>query len=145
MRTWILLVFAVSCAVSASGCSSISNVQQSQIEAKIGSEPEIGRQSLAPVGATVYSQYRYWTKTGYRMLEGRNIPFMLGRVAVSAGEFVVRADSGGVPTYCTERAAYADPLTGPLKSACFLDPQNEGIFRAVKAAPGLVWFGLKLA
>jgi hypothetical protein len=42
--------------------------------------------------------------------------------------------------YCTERAAYIDPLVGPFKTVCFIDRNNDGRFEKVKAAPGPLWF-----
>jgi hypothetical protein len=92
----------------------------------------------------MFSQYRYWSKTGHRLLSPLSIGLTLGRIHTEVGDFVVPAEAEGSTAYCTEKPAYIDPIVGPFKTACFLDKGGAGAFDLVKAAPGMVWFEKKL-
>jgi hypothetical protein len=138
------IVIAVALAIGATGCASVSVIQPSQVTEKVGQLPELNSPANATVGSTMFSQYRYWSKTGYRMLAPVSIGLALGRIRTDAGDFVVPAVAEGAPAYCTEKLAYIDPMVGPYKTACFLDNGGAGSFDTVKAAPGMVWFDKKL-
>jgi len=130
--------------VAATGCASVSVTQPSQLTEKVGQLPELNAPATVTVGSTMFSQYRYWSKTGYRLLAPVSVGLALGSIRTDAGDFVVPATAEGAPAYCTEKPAYIDPMVGPLKTACFLDKAGSGSFDIVKAAPGLVWFEKKL-
>ena len=139
MRT-IATVAALAACVT--GCASVNVAQPIQVTEKVGQLPELNSSANAPVGSTMFSQYRYWSKPGYRLLAplSTTIGAMLGRVETEAGDFVAPAVAGGVVAYCTEKRAVVDPAIGPITKACFLDRSGSGSFDALKAAPGWLWF-----
>lgn len=122
------------------GCATHQVTQSPAVEERVGRVPDLNTVSTTVVGGTVLSQFRYWSKTGTRLTQPVSIGLGLGRVSVAAGEFVLPSIADGKPAFCTERLAYSDLLTGPLKVACFLDSNGSGMFSHVTAAPGAVWF-----
>ena len=135
---WQLMIAIVVLFLSA--CATVQVVETLQIEEKVGKVPPIGQNAEAPTGGTVFSQFRYWQKTGYRIMDYHSQALALGRVSVGAGDFVVRAVLENENVFCTEKRAYIDPMVGPHAIACFLDRDNDGRFEKVKTAPGGVWF-----
>jgi len=123
-----------------SGCVTTQIIETPTVTEKIGKTPELNRISSASVGSVIFSQFRYWSKTGYRLEEPVSIGLALGQISSASGDFLVRTIIGGKPAFCTERKAYVDPFAGPIKSACYLDLVNSGRFTHVTAAPGAVWF-----
>jgi hypothetical protein len=138
------IVTLIALAIGATGCASVNVTQPSQVTEKVGQLPELNSPANVTVGSTMFSQYRYWSKTGYRLLSPLSIGLALGRIRTEAGDFVVPSVAEGSPAYCTEKLAYLDPIVGPYKTACFLDKNGAGSFDMVKAAPGMVWFDKKL-
>lgn len=132
------LVFILIAAVT-TGCAIPNAVELPTIAEKVGRVPELKETASVPVGGTVYSQFRYWSKVGYRLSDPVNVGFMLGRVSSSSGDFVAKAMANGKPAFCTEKLAYFDPLMGPRSTACFLDSTQSGYFSGVLAAPNMVW------
>lgn len=122
------------------GCTTIKVTESSSVTEQIGRAPDLSQDAETPVGGTIYSQYRYWSKTGYRLLDPVATKIMLATVNVSAGDFVLPAEADGGVAFCTEKNALIDPLVGPIKPVCFVDTKNNGNFDVVKAAPGAVWF-----
>jgi hypothetical protein len=120
------------------GCATVRLVDQPT--EKIGRNPELGLQSNAPVGAVIFQQYRYTSRTAYRLLDALNMGFKLGRITTASGEVLASANIGGKAAYCTQRNVYFDPLVGPQAIACFIDSKQSGVFDRVTAAPGPVWF-----
>ena len=135
MRILILLI-----ALAFSGCTSIKVSELSTVESRIGMVPNIGEQAVAPVGGIIYSQFRYWSKKGYRLKNELSVGLGPGRVSVSDGDFVLKAEVEKKAVFCTEKRAYIDPLVGPHTTACFIDADNDGKFERLKAAPGVIWF-----
>lgn len=123
-----------------SGCASVKVLETSQVTEKIGRSPDLAQESLATVGSQVFEQYRYWSKTGYRLLDPVDTSLMLSRIIAKTGDFLVFGEYDGEQAYCTEHRALIDPLMGPQKFVCFLDRDKDGRFEAVKAAPGAVVF-----
>lgn len=137
MRTFLVLF-----SLLLAGCASPSiNVTEfSVVDEKVGKAPTIGIQATAPVGGVMYKQFKYWSKTGYRIQKPFSIGLGFGKIAVSEGDFVAKANLHGESVYCAEKLAYIDPLAGPFGAACFIDADNDGRFEAVKAAHGVYWF-----
>lgn len=135
MRVLLLLIVLM-----LANCATVKVIETPIVDERIGKVPNIGDQATVPVGEVLYSQFKYWSKTGYRIQSNFSVGLGLGRIAVSDGDFVAKADVEGELVYCTEKAAYIDPLTGPFKTACFVDRNNDGRFDKVKAAPGVIWF-----
>jgi hypothetical protein len=123
-----------------SGCATVKVAEQSKVDAKIGSEPKIAEQAEAPVGGVVYSQFKYWSKVGYRVKGDLSVGIGLGKVLMSNGDFILKAESDTETVFCSEKLAYIDPLVGPYKTACFIDVNNDSSFDIAKAAPGAIWF-----
>lgn len=131
----------LACLLILGGCSTVTVLESNGVpEERIGKIPEIGVESSATVGSQLFSQFRYWSKSGYRIKGDYNSRLALGRIKVSEGDFVVRAAVDGQVVYCTEKYAYIDPLTGPFATACFVDIGEVGKFVKVKARPGAIWF-----
>lgn len=122
------------------GCATHQVLEPVTVSERIGRTPDLNVIASVPIGGTVYAQFRYWSRRGIRLSQPVTVGLGLGRVSVSAGEFVQRSTADGKPAFCTERLAYVDPLTGPLKPACFLDTSNSGSFTHVTAAPSVIWF-----
>lgn len=139
MRTLILIA-----AIAISGCATIKMSELSTIESKIGTVPNIGEQAAAPVGGVLYSQFKYFRKVGYRLQNDLSIGLGLGRVSVSAGDFVLKAEVENKTAFCSEKLAYIDPMVGPHETACFTDADNDGKFESLKAAPGVIWFNSEI-
>jgi len=135
MRTLILLI-----TLALSACATVKVAELSTVDSRIGTVPKIGEHAVAPVGGIIYSQFRYWSKTGYRLKGGLSVGLGLGRVSVSDGDFVLKAEVENKTAFCTEKRAYIDPLVGPHATACFIDADNDGKFERLKAAPGAIWF-----
>lgn len=135
MRTLTLLI-----TLALSACATVKVSELSTVDSRIGTVAKIGEQAVAPVGGIIFSQFRYWSKTGYRMKGDLSVGLGLGRVSVSDGDFVLKAEVENKTAFCTEKRAYIDPLVGPHTTACFIDADNDGKFERVKAAPGAIWF-----
>lgn len=135
---------AVAVALLAAGCASPTPQETSKTELKTGQVPAIGASNKASVGSTIFSQYKYWSKTGTHL--GGNVAARigLGRVVANAGDFIYPTVVDGGPAHCTEAKAYLDGLVGPYKTACFVDKDGDGQFEIVKAQPGMVWFESKI-
>ena len=140
MRTLILLIV-----LAVSGCATVKVSELSTVDSKIGTVPNIGEQAVAPVGGVIYSQFRYWSKIGYRLKGDFSAGLGLGRVSVSDGDFVLKAEVENKTAFCTENRAYVDPMVGPHTTACFIDADNDGKFERLKAAPGAIWFESEIA
>jgi len=106
------------------GCATVRVNEQSQFSEKVGRIPNIGEKASAPVGGVIYQQYRYISKTGYRLSDSLNVRFKLGKIIVSAGDFLSKADIDGKTVFCTEKLGYYDPLQGQLRS-CVLSIQSK--------------------
>lgn len=137
----IIGIVALACIA---GCASTTIKEVSQVTLKTGQVPAMGSAATASVGSAVFSQFHYWSKTGFQLGDSASVRIGLGRVAVAAGAFVSLAEVEGERAYCTEGLAYSDPIAGPFKVACFVDRDNDGRFEIVKAAPGMIWFETKL-
>jgi hypothetical protein len=139
MRTIVTVAALVICVT---GCAAVRAAQPTQVIEKVGQLPELNSSANAPVGGTMFSQYRYWSKPGYRLQAplSTRIGVMRGSIQTELGDFVAPAVAGGVVAYCTEKLAVIDPPFGPITKACFLDKSGSGSFDTVRAAPGLVWF-----
>jgi outer membrane lipoprotein-sorting protein len=127
-----------------SGCATVTMSETSIASLKTGQIPELSVESSVSTGSPIFAQFQYWSRVGYRLKGNLTTRVGLGRVMVSNGEFLGRAQVEGEDAYCTESLTYIDPLTGPLKTACFLDSNKDGRFDFVKAAPGMIWFEYKL-
>lgn len=130
---FLLAAFAVT------GCATVQVSPASIATEKIGQLPPLGSQAAAPVGGVVFSQFRYWSRTGYRLEDPVALPFALGRVAVAQGEGLVRATVDGKAVLCTERRTYYDPITGPHRTSCFIESAIPGTSTRITVAPGVVW------
>jgi len=126
-------------------CASPTVTQSSKIDLNTGNIPALNTRSSATVGSTIYSQFHYWRKTGTQISSAYSGRIGLGRINVQHGDFLNLAQASGEPAYCTEMNAYSDPIAGPLKPACFVDRDSDGLFDAVKAAPGAIWFEAKIS
>lgn len=119
------------------GCATVTVEEQSITSAKTGQVPALNQESTVAVGGTMFSQFKYWSRTGYRLDEAVNMSFALGRISAPKGTFLAKATSGGgKPAYCTENRTYIDPLVGPHSIACFLG--DGGRLTQVSATPGMV-------
>jgi len=129
------------CLLALSGCSTVTVLEANKgSEERIGSQPKIGIESKATAGNSLYSQFRYWSRTGYRIKNAFSTRLALSKVVVAEGDFLYKATIEGQVLFCTEKASLIDPLTGPLNTACFVDTENSGTFSRVKAKPGMIWF-----
>lgn len=133
-------------AVALSGCGSIPTVKEgNQVSEQVGRSPELNKSAQAPVGGSVYSQFRYWSKVGYRLEDPVWFTVnLMVPVRIEAGEFVLPSDAGGEQGYCTERLAYVDPLVGPRSRVCFVSSNGGSTFAKAKVAPGMVWLNYDL-
>jgi hypothetical protein len=118
-------------------CATVQVVERNDLTEQVGQVPALGTQADAPVGGVLFSQFRYWSKVGYRLDDQVNLSFALGRVSAQQGDFLIKAISDGKPVFCTEKRSYIDPLVGPHAIACFPD-SGDGLFRSVSATPGMV-------
>jgi hypothetical protein len=106
--------------VTLAGCAPIQITERSIVTEKVGQSPQIGTSTSTPVGGTVFSQFRYWSKVGYRLEGPVNSSFMAGHVAVAQGEPLVKSIIDGKDVFCTERRTYSDPVLGPHRTTCFI-------------------------
>lgn len=126
-------------ALISTGCAAPS-VREVDVPTKQqGMTPHLGEISTAPVGAVLFNQFDYLLRQSYSLSSGGSIGILLGKVVVSPGDTLKRVELDNQTTYCTDKRAYIDPISGPYSSACFLDTNDDGQFEAVKAKPGLVW------
>lgn len=131
-------------AITLSGCTTVSVKQDSQVSERVGRSPELNVAATSPVGGTVYTQHRYWSKIGYRLEDATSFRVLIVPVRLDAGEFIVPADAGGEAGFCTERNAYVDPLAGTGSRVCFDSPGSGNTFTKAKVAPGMVWLNYDL-
>jgi hypothetical protein len=134
------ILLSVLVLLALSGCATQQTLERNTVVEKTGRKPDLNAISKINVGDSLYSQFRYWSKTGSRLSESVNMGFMLGRISVNSGDFLVRSVAKDKSAYCTEKNAYFDLLAGPIAPVCFVDSKNSGVFSDVLAAPGLVWF-----
>lgn len=137
MKTWLS---TVALAVATTGCATVKVTELSNVTEQVGRAPDLNHVSQVTVGSTVFSQYRYWSKTGYRLVDPVTTRFLLSTVNIAPGEFVLPAEADGGKAFCTERLAYVDPITGPWRPVCFVDTAQNGSFDVAKVAPGAIWF-----
>lgn len=138
-----LQITALAITLAVAGCATPSG-PISQFELKTGQVPVVGTSAHASVGSTIFSQFKYLSKTGLHLEGDVAARVGLGRVVASAGDFIYPAVVEGASAHCTETKAYIDGMVGPYKTACFLDKNGDGKFEIVKAQPGLVWFETKI-
>ena len=119
-----------------SGCASVTVDQMSTVSIKTGQAPQLNQVSTATVGGTIFTQFKYWSRTGYRLDEPVAISFALGRIVAPQGTFVAKAKSDNETAYCTEEKTYIDPLAGPWAISCFFG--GQGVLTRVSATPGMV-------
>lgn len=120
-----------------SACATVKVVERNDVTEQVGQRPLLGTQADTPVGGVLFSQFRYWSKVGYRLDDQVNLLFVLGRVYAQPGDFLIKATSDGKPVLCTEKLAYIDPLVGPNAIACFSE-SSDGLLRSVSTTPGMV-------
>lgn len=137
-------VAALAITMTLTGCASMSITEPSFVSERTGRIPELDSVSDATVGSTIFSQFRYWSKTGYQLMSPVSTRLMFGRVQADAGDFVMPSKVDGQAAYCTEKPAYSDALTPLFKPACFIDKAGSGSFGSVKAMPGMVWIETSL-
>lgn len=129
-----------------SGCATVSVLEVNKpAEERVGKVPALEVVSTASVGNAVFSQFRYWSRTGFRMKDAYQNSGLLGKYNVLEGEFLFKAAIDGQTVYCTERKAYSDHLAGPISTACFVDPSESGQFKEVKARPGMIWLNTDIS
>jgi hypothetical protein len=133
------LLIAV-CLFALSGCATQQTLDRNTVVEKTGRKPELNATTKINVGDQLYSQFRYWSKTGSRLNESVSLGFILGRVSANNGDFLLRSVANDKVAFCTERNVYFDPIAGPIKPACFVDSKSSGAFTDVLVAPGAIWF-----
>jgi len=128
------------------GCATVTVVESNgSYQERIGKSPSIGSESLAPVGSQIFSQFKYWSKTGFRLKEGYSAGLALGSISVVEGDFILKSTLEDRAVFCTEKRAYIDPLVGPFATVCFIDVGDTGKFSKVTARPGAIWFENNIA
>ncbi len=137
---------AIGIILSVSGCATHQVVEtRTPVLEKVGQIPKLDTLNTVPVGGSVFSQFRYWSRTGHRLLAPVDVRLSLGgRVVAAKNDFLLKSIADGQPAFCTETRAYVDGLVGPYKPACFLERGGPGVFTHVTAAPSMVWFETKL-
>lgn len=136
---------AMLAALALTGCGSMLQLSPpSPVTEKLVKVPELNTTASATVGSTIYKQARYWSKTGYRLVDPVVTTLALNTVRANAGSFLVPATFDGSSGYCTEQLALSDLLVGPLARACFVDSNKSGSFDTLKGAPGMYWFQKRL-
>jgi hypothetical protein len=133
----LIVAFAV---IFVSGCATQQTLETNTVLEKTGRKPELNAISKINVGDSLFSQFRYWSKTGIRLLDNVNVSFTLGSARASAGDFLLRSVLDGRQVLCTERSSFFDFLANPLSPACFVDPTGNGQLESVLAKPGMVLF-----
>lgn len=118
------------------GCATANVDNASPVFLKTGQTPALKKTSTASVGEVMFSQYRYLSRTGFRLDEPVNLPIGLGRIRAQQGTFLTTGTMDNKPVYCTEGRSYIDPLTGPHSSACFEATADK--LTRVHATPGMV-------
>lgn len=128
---------------SVSGCTTVTVVEGSRVEEAFGTMPKQGITSSVPVGDVLFSQFRYWRKTGYVLRDSANVSIGGGHVEVSSGDFLLKSIVEGKTAYCTEKPAFRMIVGG--KTACFVDRKNNGALDEVKVASDVIWWSSDLA
>jgi hypothetical protein len=62
------------------GCATVTVVEGNKIEEAVGNLPQFGVTSSVPVGEVLFSQFRYWRKTGYVLRDAANVSMGGGQV-----------------------------------------------------------------
>lgn len=124
------------------GCTTVNVVEGNKVEEAVGNLPQLGVTSSVPVGEVVFSQFRYWRKTGYVLRDSANISIGGGKVQVSSGDFLVKSIVEGKTAYCTEKPAFSMIVGG--KTACFTDRENKKVLNEVKVASDVMWWSSEL-
>lgn len=132
-RALLLSAFVVT------GCASGQVSPTSLATEKVGQTPPLGTHVTTPVGGVVFSQFRYWSRPGYKIEDPVSVQYGIGHVAVARGEALVPSTMDGKPVLCTARRTYHDPLLGPHRSTCFVGPAVPGTLTRIAAVPGVVW------
>jgi uncharacterized protein YceK len=79
------------CLLALSGCSTVTVLEANKgSEERIGSQPKIGIESKATAGNSLYSQFRYWSRTGYRIKNAFSTRLALSKVVVAEGDFYIK-------------------------------------------------------
>jgi hypothetical protein len=118
------------------GCASTLIVERSVVSEKVGQAPPIGSPASTPVGGTVFSQFRYWSRVAYRLDAPVHSSFMVGQVAAAQGEVLVKAVVDGKDVLCTERRTYSDPVLGPHRATCFIESAGTRTFTRMTVPTG---------
>lgn len=122
-----------------SGCANVKIVEQSKIEESTGTMPQLHTITTAPVGDVLFSQYRYWRKTGWTVSGSASVSIGGGKVVVSAGDFLFRAVVDGAEALCTEKRTF-QVLIGSGKTSCFSDRNRDGLLDQVRVASEVAWW-----
>lgn len=112
-------------------------IGDSAIQKKSVIFPRIGQEAQAKAGGLVHLYANYDSRFVYKLTKPFSMSFMLGKIEASTDESFSESSIEGRTYYCSTGNIYIDPLTGPLRQACFFS-SDTGNLDKVRAAPGLV-------
>lgn len=135
-----LLLSALALFVLAGCAAKPTLVGESTMQAKQLSFPVLDAPAVATKGGVVHLRANYWSSYSYRLRNALSVRFMLGRLNVTPTIELAESNLEGERMYCTNANVYSDPLTGPIKPACFGKSATDGVFDRVRVAPGGAWF-----
>lgn len=137
-------ILTLALALSLIACTSVQVVEPSRVVESTGTEPRVGATSTVPVGGTLLSQYRLWSKSGTRIPSGYTGRVGGAQVIVAPTDYLVRSIADGKEAYCTERLTMHNLRGVPTKPTCFVGSLRESTFTHVMVPADAIWWGTDL-
>ena len=130
MDNKIPLVFAISGFLIIGGCTPNVRIEQSASSPSsyvTDKTPKIGDRGQATVGATIYEEHRFLSRTAIRNDKRIFEEFGLGaKILLPKGSRLLASTVDGDRAYCSKKPSYIQPVnSSPSRPTCFFDTNND--------------------
>ncbi|ADE15614.1 hypothetical protein Nhal_2534 [Nitrosococcus halophilus Nc 4] len=121
------------------GCATVRAVDESKVNQ--GFSPQLGVESEAYVGSTIFKQFNYTYRPSYSLESSHTESVGLGgKIVLSPGMNLFPLALDGAKCLATADKVYHDLIVGPQARVCFFDENGDQEFEYGKYAPGTVYF-----
>lgn len=128
-----------------SACTAIKVIEPTKMTESIGTEPLLDVLTNAQVGQTIFSQYQLWKQSSYSLQTAFSSVIGGAEVVVTPEDNLVKAKADGKSVFCTEKPTMRNLVGVPIKTACFVDADNEGMFSKLMVPADAVWWSQTLS
>lgn len=137
--TGLLVAFLAGCANT-----SIQVHQSSSVKPEIGTEPQVGKTHTASVGSVMFSQYKLWRVSSFRLSENYAGSIGGARVEITSNDNLVQATANSQDAYCTEFNTMRNIFGVAIKRTCFGGITPDGKVSSVMVPADAIWWSQNL-